>query len=362
MALIRARKPSISIEMLNLYTLIRDVAASVGDLGDPEERAKFLGEIEAALDQSLGDQRRLHGLWTQDLFRAVLISLDGIAMIKDEDCGEFYFKGRAPGPAGLPRGDPRRRATASRGQERWRAIRTKAAEATRLDCAGTAILRSVDRGTAAVCALLGGRTITGHWWTPRFCSPMASILCWTRTRRCAPTALRDARRPGHHHRRDHDLVPFLSRAQSGLSWQPGFAFADLPVPFELGATEFMCNGKPLIRPDERRVAAFLFLYGGGTGPVELEVDEQGTPMRLNLTWSSPAGPESPNVGYLLSSMFSNRYMVQTKRLDGTVDLMRHHPDPELTRLLPTNYAEIPGWVLPLWVAHQSPNRETQDTK
>ncbi len=117
----------------------------------------------------------------------------------------------------------------------------------------------------------------------------------------------------------------------------------------------MCNGKPLLSPDERRVAAFLFLYGGGTGPIELEVGEQDTPLRLNFTWSSPAGPESPNVGSFLSSMFSNRYISQTKRVDGTVDRMRYHPDPELTRLIPTNYAEIPGRVMPLWVGHQFPD-------
>lgn len=61
-------------------------------------------------------------------------------------------------------------------------------------------------------------------------------------------------------------------------------------------------------------------------------------------------------------MFSNRYIAQTNRADGKVDLMRYHPDPELTRLIPTNYAEIPGRVMPLWVGHQFPDPETQDTK
>ncbi len=80
-----------------------------------------------------------------------------------------------------------------------------------------------------------------------------------------------------------------------------------------------------------------------------------------MTWSSPAGPESPTVGSFLSSMFTNRYIVQTKLADGTVGRMRYHPDPELTRLIPTDYAEIPGSVMPLWVGHQFPNRETQPT-
>jgi hypothetical protein len=70
--------------------------AGAGDLSDPQEHAKFLREIEIALDQSLADQRRLHGRWTQDLFRAVLISLDGTTMIKDEDSGEFYIEQDEP--------------------------------------------------------------------------------------------------------------------------------------------------------------------------------------------------------------------------------------------------------------------------
>lgn len=43
------------------------------------------------LEESLANQRRLHGRWTQDLFQAVLVSLDDIRMIKDEDAGTFFF-------------------------------------------------------------------------------------------------------------------------------------------------------------------------------------------------------------------------------------------------------------------------------
>lgn len=362
MALIRARKPSISIEMLNLYTLIRDVAASVGDLGDPEERAKFLGEVEAALDQSLGDQRRLHGLWTQDLFRAVLISLDGIAMIKDEDSGDFYFDQDTP--LALP--DFR---VVTRGGEQLLVEVKNVGE--RFEPKPQKLRAATVRAQQSYAQLTGARLLYAHYWAgnnhwslvdSQVLRPDGEHLVLDQN-----TAMR-ANELGMLGDRViiTDATMTLSLSSGALNSDspdsPDPLFSDLPVPFELGATEFMCNGKPLISPDERRVAAFLFLYGGGTGPIELEVDEQGTPVHMNLTWSSPAGPESPNIGSFLSSMFSNRYIVQTKRPDGTVDLMRHHPDPELTRILPTNYTEIPGRIMPLWVGHQLPDPETQNTE
>lgn len=362
MALIRARKPSISIEMLNLYTLIRDAAASVGDLGDPRERAKFLGEIEAALDQSLGDQRRLHGRWTQDLFRAVLISLDGITMIKDEDSGEFYFEQDAP--LALP--DFR---VVTRGGEQL-LVEVKNV-GRRFDPRPQRLRASTVRAQQSYAQLTGARLLYAHYWAgnnhwslvdSKVLRPDGEHLVLDQS-----TAMR-ANELGMLGDRVIITDATLTSSLSSVALNPESPdgpdplFADLPVPFELGVTEFMCNGKPLVRPDERRVAAFLFLYGGGIGPVELEVDGQDAPLRLNLTWSSPAGPESPNVGSFLRSMFSNRYIAQTTRADGTVELVRYRPDPELTRLLPTNYAEIPGRVMPLWIGHQLPDPETQNTK
>lgn len=362
MALVRARKPSTSIEMLNLYILIRDVAASVGDLGDPRKRARFLGEIEAALDQSLADQRRLHGRWTQDLFRAVLISLDGIAMIKDEDSGEFYFEQDAP--LALP--DFR---VVTRGGEQL-LVEVKNV-GRRFDPKPQRLRVSTVRAQQSYAQLTGARLLYAHYWA------RTNLWSLVDSKVLRPDGEHLVLDPSTAMRANElgtlgdrvfitDATLTLSLASAALNPEspdgPDPLFADLPLPFALGATEFMCNGKPLASPDERRVAAFLFLYGGGTGPVELEVDGQDTPLRLNLTWSSPAGPESPNVGSFLSSMFSNRYIVQTKRADGTVDLMRYHSDPELTRLLSMNYAEIPGRVMPLWVGHQLPRPETQNTK
>jgi hypothetical protein len=87
----RARNPSPGIEVLNLYSLLQ--SSDVGDkvLGDDQDRAAFLALVEQGLHESLANQRRLHGRWAQDLFKAVTISLDSIRMIKEEDADDFYF-------------------------------------------------------------------------------------------------------------------------------------------------------------------------------------------------------------------------------------------------------------------------------
>jgi hypothetical protein len=97
MALERARTPSVGIEALNLYALLRDADAQTGVLGDEQDRAAFVDSVATGLGESLADQRRLHGRWAQDLFRGVVLSLGGIRMIKDEDAGTLYLDPAGPG-------------------------------------------------------------------------------------------------------------------------------------------------------------------------------------------------------------------------------------------------------------------------
>lgn len=78
--------------------------------------------------------------------------------------------------------------------------------------------------------------------------------------------------------------------------------ANLPWPFKVITATFTCDGKPMLDPVERAIARALFFYGGGHGESEMEVDEDGELRRLTITWSSPAGPDSPVVGSHLSQI------------------------------------------------------------
>ena len=70
----RARTPSLPIEALNLFAQLPGAEQSL--LLDGTAASEFGATMAAGLADSLADQRRLHGHWAQDLFRAVLISLD----------------------------------------------------------------------------------------------------------------------------------------------------------------------------------------------------------------------------------------------------------------------------------------------
>jgi hypothetical protein len=283
-------------------------------------------------------------------------------MIKDEDSGEFYIEQDAP--LALP--DFR---VVTRGGEQL-LIEVKNVGG-RFHPRPQKLRAATVRAQQNYAQLTGARLLYAHYWAGNnHWSLVDSQVLWPDGEHLVldqSTAMR-ANELGLLGDRVivTDATLTLSLSSAALTSDlPGGAdplFADLPLPFELGAAEFMCNGKLLVSTDERRVAAFLFLYGGGAGAIELEVDEQDTPLRLNMTWSSPAGPASPNVGSFLSSMFSSRYIAQTKRADGTVDRMRYRADPELARLIPTNYTEIPGRVMPLWVGHQFPSPRTQAPK
>jgi len=51
----------------------------------------------------------------------------------------------------------------------------------------------------------------------------------------------------------------------------------------------------LTDPIERRIAQYLFFFGSGETIMRAELDDEGRPIRVDLVWSSPAGPESPMV-------------------------------------------------------------------
>lgn len=90
----RARTPSLAIEALNQFTQF--LGEEQNQLLDGATATQFGARMAAALAESLANSRRLHGRWAQDLFRAVLVSLDATRLIKDEDAGELYHEDGRP--------------------------------------------------------------------------------------------------------------------------------------------------------------------------------------------------------------------------------------------------------------------------
>jgi hypothetical protein len=364
MGLGRARPPSIGIEALNLYALLRDAGAQSGVLGDELDLTAFVNYVGTGLAESLADQRRLHGRWAQDLFQAVVVSLDYIRVIKDEDAGTFYFDQADPA---LKLPDFR---VVSRDGERL-LVEVKNVGPSRVF--RTQRLRVADvESQRRYADLTGARLVFAHYW--------AGINLWTVVDSYV------LRREGKYFKLDMSTAMManefgllgdrvvVTSARLVLSL---FADPDAPsdpigahaqtipvdlageedegVRFTIGKAGFSCNGQPLADPVELRIARYLFFFGSGEATMQAELDSDGRPVRVDVVRSAPAGAESPLVGSHLSSMYSARYVLATKQPDGTITRIGHDPDPKLARLIPRNYWDTDDRVLQLSLYHQQPN-------
>jgi hypothetical protein len=130
------------------------------------------------------------------------------------------------------------------------------------------------------------------------------------------------------------------------------------VSFTIEKAEFTCNGQPLVDPVERRIGQYLYFFGGGEITTRVRWDDQGRPASIDMVWASPAGPESPMVGTWLSSMYSARYILATKQPDGTITRFGHAPDTGLSRLVPRDYWDASGRVLPIILGNVQPSPGT----
>ncbi len=295
-------------------------------------------------------------------------------MIKDEDAGTFYFDQAGPGLR-LPdfrvvRRDGEHLLVEVKNVSPAKVIRT----GTGPPAPRVQRLRSADvEAQRRYAQLTGARLVFAHYW--------GGINLWT------VVDSHVLRRKGKHFELDlgtamkanefgllgDRVVSTTARLVLSLFADPDaprvpLADSDGPsvpvdvadgeegVPFVVGKVEFSCDGKSLTDPIERRIAQYLFFFGSGETTMQAELDDERRPIRVDLIWSSPAGPESPMVGSHLSSMYSARYILATKQPEGTVTRFGHPPDPRLTRLIPSDYWDTDR-RLHLWVFYQQPNTE-----
>jgi hypothetical protein len=346
----RARTPLMRLEALNLFMqtngaeqLPRDAAAA----------AAFGTTVAAGLAESMADARLLHGRWAQDLFRAVLISLDEIALIKDEDAGELHYD--ADEPVHLPDF----RVVTKAGEQLL--VEVKNVGPKGIGKSQRIPAETVDQ-LKAYARLTGGRLVFAHFWS--------AAVKWT-----VVDADRLTRRGAHCELTfeqamcanvlgllgDAVLMTSSVITMELLEDGPEDAevdpdIASMPLPFVAHSVSFICDGKPVTDPEEYELVKAVTLYGGAAlSGIEALADVDGRPVGLVATGQSPAGPESPNIGSFLSSIFTNRYIaVTTDMIDGSVRQMRYEPDPALTRLARTAGTRGLDRKMPVTVLSQRP--------
>jgi hypothetical protein len=348
---------SVPIEALNLYTLLSNAGVQLGAAEGGPGVAAF-GAVTAGLEESFTNQRRLHGRWAQDLFQAVVVSLDDVRLIKDEDAGTFYYD--ESGPA-LELPDFR---VVHRDGEQI-LVDVKNVSPRSLFRAGhfrTQRLRaSTVEAQRQYAKLTSGRLVYAHYW--------ASFNIWTvidsdvlhRVGNWFEVDMGTAMKGNEFSLLGDRVVITSAKLMLSLfrdSSKPATAEpeTDDAIPFPVGAVRFTCDGQLLTDPVEREIAWYLFSFGSGEATVEVQRDKDEVPVRADVISTAPAGSDSPNVGSSLSSMYSARYIVATKEPDGAITRFGCRPDPRLARLIPGDYWDRDDHVLKLMVGHQQPNR------
>jgi hypothetical protein len=352
----RARTPSLPIEALNLFAKLP--AAEQSLFLDGAAASEFGATMAAGLAESLADQRRLHGHWAQDLFRAVLISLDTTTLIKDEDAGDLYHdEGRS---LHLP--DFR--------------IVTKAGvhllvEVKNVGPDGMFKVQRIraDRFTAMqdYARLTGARLVFAHywaginWWTlvdaGRFTPKGKSFELGINEAGCA----NEFGLLGDLLLMTSSVITVIMLAagiKEGTEVDPEMAAGLSILGFLPSTVHFACDGVPVTSRSEQELVKAVALYGGGAiSDPGLIGDETGKPVGLVMTVQSPGGAESPNLGSRLSSIYSARYLVATTEpISGSVKQMRYRPDPALTRLAETAHRYGQGRAMPVHVFTQVPTK------
>jgi hypothetical protein len=359
MPMYRARPPSMRIEALNLFTLAH--GAESGRLRDGQTAAAFGVAVSSKLAESLADERLLHGRWAQDLFRAVLISLDAITLIKDEDVGELHHD------ADKPLRLPDFRVVAKTGEQLLVEVKNVGPKgllkAQKIRADAVAELQEYARLTA-------GRLVFAH-----YCS---AVNKWTvvdaerlaRRGKYFELTLKDAFRANELGLLGDVMlmtastitIMLLEEGVEGAPVDPDLA--GWPLPFALGSVGFGCDGKLVTDPEEYELVKAVTLYGGLTlADVKTIVDDDERIIGMVLTAGSPAGPELPNTSSFLSSIFTSRYIAATTDIiDGSVQRMRYEPDPTLTRLTRVAAAYGPGRAMPVAVHTQYPTAPSPENQ
>lgn len=350
----RARTPSLPIEALNLFAHLPDAEQSL--LRDGTMESAFAATVSAALAESFADERRLHGHWAQHLFRAVLLSLDAVTLIKDEDAGELHHD--EDRPLRLPD---------------FRVV-TKAGEHLLVEVknVGPSGIFKAQRipadDFAAVgeyARLTGARLVFAHYWSGINWWTMVDAGRFTPNGKYFELAVSEAACADEFGLLGDlwlmtssviTLVMLAAGIKEGPAIEPELAAGLSFLPFVPATIHFACDGVPVTGRREQELVNAVALYGGAAmSNPEFIADGTGQPVGLMMTVRAPGDADPAELGSRLSSIYSGRYIVATKDpIGGAVTQIRYRPDPTLTRLAAAACAFGSERVMPVQVFKQVP--------
>lgn len=332
----RARDPSLGIETLNLYSLLNAVGPNDAILGDEQDRATFLKLIEQGFEESLTNQRRLHGRWAQDLFEAVAVSLDSIRLIKEEDSGGFFFD-HSRAPLHLPDF----RIVLNDGRQILVEVKNVAPSRLRRRQKLRTSLVEAEREYAR---LTGAELYLAHFWAwnKRWTLVNSSILSDSGDFKVldfeAAMKQNEMAILGDFFVGTSSLELILSLVTDPNAPQLVVHHSDgtESVRVTLVRDEIYCEDTLLTDDVERRIARSFMLFGGLDVREKISKNSDGSIKTFDYIFS-PFGEGATSHLAPISGMFSVKYIVATKAEDGSITKIRHGADANLAQLIPDEY-------------------------
>ena len=338
-------------DTLTLYDRLRPISGMqfVTDAGLSAATKAFAKGVREVAKQA----STLHGWRAENLFRGVVVSLDAVQLIKEEDCGRYFFKGPKVK-------QPDFRVVTGDGSNLL--IEVKNRRPTKPTGDFTMAKGEFD-SLRRYCEMVGNAelklAVYWVWWN-----------LWTLTdgrwlidegNRVRLPMLEAMKRNEMARLGDEILAtetPLAMRFCSDPT-QPRTIAADGSFPFTIGRVELLVAGRVIERPDEKRIAYTLLMFGGwqdDRSSLEEENDEA-----MSITFELRPEELVPDQEFQmhnpLSSLFSSYFGASTLADDGQVRSLDSAYEPGGFGSLVEEPYE--GEILRLWRFTQQPNLDLE---
>ncbi len=300
----------------------------------------FISAARASIERSLQDERLLHGLRTQAMFEALVVSLGRVKMLKQEDSGDAYFTDdtlKVP-DFRLVLEDGQHLLVEVKGFHKGGMILGKPLRLPQAYADGLARYANEMR-----CALK-----VAVYWTRLNTWTMVDLSAFRPQGRYLLLSIDDAMRANE--------MALLGDLMLGTRYPLTLRVLADPtarrsvdehgrVLFTISDVKMYCAGQEITDPDERSIAFRLMLFG------DWHEENEASIYGKDLQWIEfcfvPPGDSGHDFAIVgsLSSIFSRTYALRT--LDhGRVKYLRTTQSPaRIGSLVPKNYR---GTALPLW--------------
>jgi hypothetical protein len=337
------------LELLRLYSAVDPVQNLGASLRDAARLDEFVVRARTSLERSLLTPSRLHGLRAEALFRATLIALGRFRLLADEDAGQPYYDA-----AGGRVSPPDFRVVDNDNAQ----LLVEVKSVKNADPLKPAVLRSADVAAWGRWGNLTGTPVAvAFWWATPGIWTLVDVDRLTTRGTKLEIGLAEAVAVNEMSRFDDCLLATIPPLTLRLHVDNREASDDPSNAGSAAVTcvEILAAGHALTDELERRIAFFLLRFGRWEVEQELQFGADGNVVTIDLVGRPPQPADAANDGQpfasvgMLSSLYAALFTEATISIEGDVDQLDHRPRPgELADLIPDDFWDRPGRVLPIW--------------